>query len=338
MNLAFADQVACESQVLPKDNPEKLVKDVMKLLCDKDPCAEYEVDQPRVLCSFPHIKEKNRRVITRVGDKTYDIEIPLNIKLSRAFKTIDQDLGEKGVETLINLCLKDFSTLFESEIGLKLNIRVNSDKSQFAKRRHRIKISDTKRSHFKNINYKLLMHQCGPVVHEMLHILGLVDEYPEPNYLYGRGRARGPQNSLMSEPHHHRSAWSIRIEWELEGIICLPKKSEIADLNFDEVKSKYSELCQQENSRGVTEKEISTKSKVDRIVQHYQKKSREKGQIFFYKIIEPEARLYPAHFRQILYPNCNKRNETYLKCARYAYSFNKYENLPKKCKAYSWLD
>ena len=209
---------------------------------------------------------------------------------------------------------------------------------------------------------------CGQILHESLHLLGLVDEYKEvllknpkikdeeeakskPPY---DCRALGPANSIMSDPI--RAEFSVSDAYQLFECYCdsssdSPKTQEcrqsLLSIRGNPGNCPEPTLKKQINATSALYFHFDTRSSLS------EREDRKKewdtyisGKLidsdhYRYTTVTPALQksiLLPAHFNSIAYPNCADVNAVFYKCASHAYLTSKdhagngcKEELPAEC-------
>jgi hypothetical protein len=268
------------------------------------------------------------------------------------FKDRKADEGASaGMLARANACLKLLEPALLGPEGERLQIELKSPPpGRPANRVRTIEVSsESMRGHS---TYWSASYDCGQILHETLHLLGLVDEYPENGAVVGGGflaaasdcRFTGPTNSIM---HNSSEAvgtslgsvaeFQCRCPDTLDEAGASACKAELAKL------SGASGACPVDQPRGdrVPEEKIrhwvasldalappagEARSRVDsirkRLLELRQGELSEDGRSYrFSRWIPAERRsiLYPAQFRAITHPGCENQNSTYYQCAQEAY-------------------
>lgn len=163
-------------------------------------------------------------------------------------------------------------------------------------------------------------NRCHTITHEVLHIMGLCDEYPESSIGYvidpetgehksvSTGaelksfncRALGDPNSIMRSPSVAYALASADAESSFTGYLC--------------DKSLSDEECKSSAPTGVFSAEEVAVLNAD--VEELLPDSK-----FIVEEIKTEGTnlLNPRHFNTIIYPECREKNSVYYQCARAAY-------------------
>ena len=162
----------------------------------------------------------------------------------------------------------------------------------------------------KNLAFSTKIEDCYTLLHEVGHHLGFVDEYLEtatvdkPNLSGGKishhlfdCRIPGPVDSLMSSSRSRFQGAAIELSRDCsdssqEKVKISGENEDISRLTEDFLSNGYKE-CQREAVSG-------------------------------------EPRLYPAHLRELVYPNCKSKNRVYQECAKRA-QITSFELKSSKC-------
>jgi len=178
-----------------------------------------------------------------------------------------------------------------------------------------------------------LQSSCPTLAHELMHLLGLVDEYTETidtNLTRQDCRSKGPIDSIM---HDHQEAFDFEEIFQQKQFEkrCVCKQATCPAFSQNtisqlkscpegyDMESTFSKLT----SEGVKFKQLQNASNAVGStclggVGLFTSKPcfvlsvQSSGKI-------PNSILYPAHFKAIIFPGCQKANSTYYKCARDAY-------------------
>lgn len=228
----------------------------------------------------------------------------------------------------VNRCLKESNKYLKGPGGKKINIYL------YERKKHRgrsptpvqIFIENNKfRSHSYAWNKNI---DCSAIVHELLHLMGLCDEYQETatGYVFDEEtrsrklvdaaaqfpaydcRSLGPEDSIMSD--HVRAFASVKKG--VEFITC--KRVDTEERVTPEPPCPRGYMHDN--------KKIFS-SKDDPIFLELVKGFDKFPHLFRYVIRESKpskkSLLSPSHFNTIIFPNCSKKNGNYYSCSRGAY-------------------
>jgi len=155
---------------------------------------------------------------------------------------------------------------------------------------------------------------CAQIVHEVFHLMGLVDEYREPVFKAFDCRAVGPDDSLMSYPqlaYERTTGWRQQVECSCAG---------------DE--ACRAELDSADPSRGCPAgaRETVIGAALDLFAADFSVPEPALGRVdidtYRFSRLVRQGRaslLLPAQFRAVVEPGCTDVNETYYACAADAY-------------------
>lgn len=304
---------------------------------------------------------KSNYLIHRKSKNSYEIQIPLNIyddnfrgAVAKLFG-LSKTATEAEMEKAIKYCTSHFSNYLKGPSGERVSIKpiLSKDKKSIWHwgLETDVSIKDPNyRSHSKAYESDI---DCQTILHELLHLTGLVDEYQENDNaersksgkLYDC-RALGPDESIMSDQHMGFALAKATKESEGEKVfkvsaeVCGKRLNPPPDL---------SETCLwYTNEKFIFRNHVQIKDFLLR------ESSRRLDfdpavplKVRFRKVeqleeIKPYSPLLPAHFRAMIYPGCKRKNSLYYKCAKFAYKTSSSEsnldcNLPIECRNYDWL-
>lgn len=314
-------------------------------------------------------------VLTKLSDSQYQIDLPLDVH-EKGFQGIKSRLGlsQSATETEMRNRIRGCAALHQNALRgpngeqFVLNpIVKKEDKTAWhIGVSNSVSIEKTPNYRSDSENYAENI-SCAAILHELLHLLGLVDEYEEsdPASPFYRGcRVRGPDSSIMSDHYHAiqslnlpaQSGMTYKTEVCMEtayGDRCHPydivsdnndpSPSQADLLRLSSVhmfKGTLTQISKEENGQRVL---VNTPI-IDMRVRFLRS---EKTTV---KLLKGSV-LEPAHFRAIVYPGCEKKNPLYYKCAQLAYKFPTPEkkignftispevkcNIPPECQTHDWL-
>jgi hypothetical protein len=245
----------------------------------------------------------------------------------------------------VNRCLELYQGRLRSPDGTQLRIRVHSSR-QSEVPQHDIRISNTERSNVGN--WSGAAH-CGTMIHELLHIMGLCDGYPEMSNNAQLGAWR-PDRQIMAmfssgvhgrrytedfpcrpiEPEHsimnnsHRALVS-----SAQALVCRHFRRIPLPSEFHEV-SELPQACPRRMS----------KESASFVVPQSFRSPRDGYVIYHLPLQSPPANvLMNAHTRFITRPRCVSANRRYLTCTQDAYRRRPRDcsTLPPYCSDQSYL-
>ncbi len=189
-------------------------------------------------------------------------------------------------------------------------------------------MEESERSKFREYSYRWSTQlECGQIFHEVLHHLGLVDEYWDADY---RCRAGGPNTSPMVSG---KAAMMSALPG-LKPAECACPETEgeerercLATLAVSDP-PKDGEAC----PAGSIERPVPALSSPP----NPKAVERGAGWIRFARAVAPrtDSLLMPAHFRAITLPGCESANRIYYQCAKAAYVTHENacpKDLPAEC-------
>lgn len=279
-------------------------------------------------------------LLKRSGPKAYEAKVNLKFSSSGAADTIAPDEMKK----LAKGCLKDFSPYMKGPNGESLTISLydeSSDKAQLPVSEIAIQSAGTRATSHR---WKSDI-DCPTLIHEVMHILGLVDHYHEKirgvvidsngssRYYDGTPfedkkvklddgrivpvafdcRSLGPEKSMMSDQYQSANCVKPVEQYDLRTCKC------VTDAYCNQVKKMFPDPIMSPNAScpvgsGVEDGSTSIYSgvKLSDVPHNYTIISIEN-----YKLVEPACKslLMPAEFRFITTPNCKEDYKTYASCA-----------------------
>tara|TARA_B110001454_G_scaffold155806_1_gene145101 strand:- start:7592 stop:9340 length:1749 start_codon:yes stop_codon:yes gene_type:complete len=297
-------------------------------------CLPLAQGQTRIVDNMANPNVVNNYAVTRTGGNNFRID--MHIEFSRD----DQDVAEEDVTQLkknMDACLQTVNQKLIGPNGERMQIQVNGTNAPKNIVRNRISLV---RSVARESSRKWTPYiDCPTMTHEMMHLLGLVDEYHEkscgflvnptsgkrsdlmegpPSQLNGNKyvpafdcRSEGPKNSIMNN-HGLAMRETFGGIKEYDKCICTESSpSKCSFLNNLNAKNIY-DICQGPG----------------RIFEHYQQlgantppppDSANSKSIVTNRYPEPTKKksiLLPAQFRQIIQPNCRQTNNAFMECSK----------------------
>ncbi len=293
--------------------------------------------------------------LTKTSDNNFIAEINLQFVDERGGKvarSADIRKTSDSFRPKIQKCLDEYNPYFKGPNGETLTIKQTYAVDVV----QRINIADIGARANSRVYPEDIT--CTTAIHEILHLLGLVDEYEEKQrgyitdkttgqaVLVAEGaeiprydcRALGPKDSIMS--YHNNAVAAVRPTYEFDTCACNTRNkahSEILD-------------CQNRNKELNERGQRYTSCPHDMLRQTFKTQGTAREDTILYlgepRVIPPkrESLLQPAHFRLITNPNCVKLNQGYRECANFSYQTS--IELPTKscgptsenCKQnYNWL-
>lgn len=308
-------------------------------------------------------------LVHRTGSSSYQIEIPINVHSSswRKHLRISDNETESRMKERIQLCAELSDSLLKGPNGEKLKFKpvfVAQMKSLwYYGGTNDVKVSQIQRSNSTEYNEDL---GCSPILHELAHLTGLVDEYEETTNLnensttgaFANCRVLGP-DSLMAD---HRKALEnfqtgrYETSYTISGQICqgrgTQRKCSIGKMMFSgDDKQEVSQVEAETRFKFAMSLTLASGSMLGlKPGSASEIEISNMGPINKFKKIQTDSMLEPAHFRAIIYPGCQSKNSLYYKCARFAYWTNLKERkilgiplpnsdcaIPPECQKGDWL-
>lgn len=315
-------------------------------------------------------------VLTKLSDSQYQIDLPLNVH-EKGFQGIKSRLGlsQSATETEMRNKIRGCAALHQNALRgpngeqfiLNPIVKKEDKTAWHIGVSSNISVEKTPNFRSNSENYAEDI-SCAAILHELLHLLGLVDEYQEQDSaspLFQGCRIGGPDSSIMSN-HYHAierfdqplpSGLHYKTEVCMEtayGDKCHPYYVE-SDSNdpspshetllrlmpsLTMFKGTFTQISKEENGQRVVFDTPIKDIKV-RFIRSEKKTA---------KLLKGSV-LEPAHFRAIVYPGCEKKNSLYYKCAQLAYKYPRPEkkiwnvtvrpevkcDIPPECQTHDWL-
>ncbi|MEW6055389.1 MAG: hypothetical protein AB1540_02145 [Bdellovibrionota bacterium] len=273
--------------------------------------------------------------LTRISEHHHLAE--LNIRLSGL---------ETEVETVkkeVIKCLNRVNPVYKGQDDQTLELRALFESNKFPAVEIAIR-KDVKRDDSRNWSPDI---QCSVIVHEMLHNLGLVDEYQEAGEGYlldastgrlnwvelgdttGRNRffpindcrSLGPRNSIMSS--NVAALMSVNLHYERLKCDCAKLPAEkCRELSEALSKKPVREIQECPGGMVFIQDAVLASEALSAPVpyqDYFYFDAPEKKGIVLMKLKHPTraSLLFPAHFRAITMPGCLDQNRIYYSCARF---------------------
>lgn len=261
---------------------------------------------------------------------TYKIEVPIQFENSEGRD--DEEL-QGFYRQLSNACFAEYADVLKDSQGRKLEISIPEPNYNA----NRVRIIEDGEHRSSSTKWKHSI-DCETIIHEVMHLLGLCDEYKENwnGYVFNEEkriyewvdsgaefkgsncRAVGPKDSIMSSQKY---ALNETIVYEMQcskASLCDGTRYKTTAGELEKVKETYLEM--QKKYPDIYGEEPFVLKVVERI--------------------SPRG-LSQTHMNAILYPGCLKKNATYYTCAKNAYltaiddeAFHLKECplLPKECR------
>lgn len=147
-------------------------------------CSELSIGQTK-LVNYEHSESptslEHKYIIERVGTNEYKLKLNLKFQENTLWPMENSEL-DKTIRRNINNCLDEINPRLKGPDNVSLNIEIlepnSENKKKYKKIESVITVSDTpvKREHS---HFYSLQSSCPVIIHELLHLMGLVDEYTE---------------------------------------------------------------------------------------------------------------------------------------------------------------
>lgn len=259
--------------------------------------------------------------LSRTTEKSFLVEVRAKYSKGKGYpeaSATDAQVNEK-YKKLVSTCLKDYEGKLKNEkTGQEVVLRLTENTSV-----PEIPIEILANGIRSNaLGYEADI-SCPVVLHEMLHLLGLPDEYPDQpglNEPHMDCRPFGPVNSIMRDHNQAEKALAPRpvyevamCECEVKGTACwelsaksngkeCPKGAKLVYQKFD------ASMRTSLNALNTGERFVLDLAKM-----------REAG----FEAPKKQSIMFPAHFRAITEPGCRDVNDNYYQCSQNAYRFSK---------------
>lgn len=297
-------------------------------------------------------------LLTRLNERIYSATFALDFKSDGQTDRQDIDLMYGRVQA----CLKEINTHLYTRDGYHLVFNIVPQESVHDFRYRDILQSIVVGEHVKRVystHYDTAM-DCRTLAHELFHLTGLVDEYPDADRVQPGNldcRSYGPFDSLMRSPAvsalghvYNRSGYIRSCLCQTPGLC-----SRYSDVEKDQMKScpkgysaieMYGLLSTQSYSETVSRQSlweyVSTYMKTEK-----QSRIEYKADDIVVLGVQDSTKpqdswIYPAYVRNVIYPSCKIKNSIYYACSAEAYS--QVSNTigcgikPTSCYSQRWLD
>lgn len=287
--------------------------------------------------------------LSRHSEKQFLAEVRLRFVKGPGNPTTDEPkvLDEK-YRKKIGDCLKTFEGKLKGALGRELTVRL-TDNPSVPEQVIQV-MPDGFRSH--RFQYEADI-SCPVALHEVLHLLGLSDEYPHRPGLtevHLDCRPAAPEDSIMGDHRQAIAVASPRPVYEIQFCLC-----ELKGTACWELAAKSDGKACPKGSTMVWEKVDPTIRTSLNVLNTNERfvldlgKVRESG----FQAPVKDSILYPAHVRAITEPGCRDVNEAYYACSQNAYRFSKAtagvdlgdpalgcKPTPEACRwrSFKWLD
>lgn len=315
------------------------------------PCKTLKVGQSRILSLPTAISPSGMEhyyKLTKTGENEFEAALDLRFRLPPLAKnakpnapTSESNL-QSEMKKKVNQCLSIANKALLGANGEKLHIRI-AEENEPKPKPPAVKISiapsslsiHSSRRYTKDIS-------CSEITHELLHLMGLVDEYSEERFGYERDpttgalhfavgaadkaaydcRAIGKNNSIMSS--HDEAFSSVFNYWDIPTIIkCSCDEPNLCKKMIDKFKSTSSDTCPDSTSISYYGRfEDSDFDKYSNDGNFYDNENQVIVMARGFTPSKGKSLLLPAHFSAITQPGC-KQNFPYYQCSIEAYQTSK---------------
>lgn len=324
MCVAYAEQSVCA-----KTDEKKIIGDIV----EQAACRDLDVGEKKVVnfeTSDSPSTVEHKYILEKVKPDEYRVKLNLHFKEDKMFPDKPTKVGRR-MQTRINKCLEDINPKLRGPDGEKLKIELipwaEKHLPEYKDIKSLISVTNDKEAMPHSHGYRS-NEECSVILHELLHLMGLVDEYPyrEEDMFKADCRAIGPADSVMQEVS--------AVDWESMVVrICScgdPKKCQA----YSKEEIKTMKECPYGYGtmttggyfllKGETADGDRLEAKVVSRIAGIEVPMVEIKPNEFRLPLEsvgriPNSVLYPAHFRSIIFPGCRAKNSVYYSCARDAY-------------------
>jgi len=314
---------------------------------------------------------EQKYILKRTGEKSYEITLNLWFQADKDYNC-HHPVGfiKDSYGKILNACLEQLNPYLKGPDGEQLKIKFISKSPMFRTITEddppNVLINLGARQSRSNSRKYACDIDCPTMLHEILHLTGLVDEYKEKvigvkidkdgniEYVHEGAesedkayncRALGPTNSIMS--NHYEAHVNVLPSLNQELVFCSCSE-EVSD-------------CKKKISREIDVFTVN-QSGTGKCPDGFKEinRTQQKGTpgyggpltgapvgipwFMVSKLIstdEPkkDSILLPAHFNALLYPSCNVRNRRYFKCAAFEMKSGACMEKPRYCfDAAEWLN
>lgn len=300
---------------------------------EHEACRELNVGEQKTV-SFSAFESptsmEHKYILEKIKPDEYKIKLNLSFKENQFFPDEPTKVGRK-MQTRINKCLKEMNPKLLGPSGEKITIELLPWAEKHLAKYKDIKSTiflDNERNKRAYSNMYPSQISCTTILHELFHLMGLVDEYKEFELIHSFEkdcRSFGPDDSIMANSvAARRISRSVQSCFCRDPKLCKPVSKEeieslktcpdgygtetitkffIKDSNMNWVEEKIEGDGFRVGMSGMSPPPISFSLRPD-----FDSSGRIQNSI-----------LYPAQFRAVIFPGCKAKNKTYYGCARDAY-------------------
>jgi hypothetical protein len=309
-------------------------KKVLSDIIDQEVCRDLNVGESKVVdmsrFSSP-TTIAHKYILEKVKPNEYKVKLNLHFRENQILQDRPKKLGQK-MQTKINQCLARQNPKLLGPNGEKLTIELVPLAEKHLPKYKEIKsfiFVDDDETVRQNSHLYTKQIDCAVILHELFHLMGLVDEYQELEKIKSFEqdcRSFGPDDSIMTSkiPPDWEEMEELTCNCDL-GLACTPySKEEIkrmtscpAPYGTYTAKGYFRRELNENGERVKGEPANVFSNKIREVPEEALKpnefrlppRSLESGR-------SPNSILYPAHFRAIVYPGCKAKNSVYYDCAR----------------------
>lgn len=305
-----------------------------------------------------HASYKITQLPPQDGHPQIEIVIPMG------FDITDEGMTSHQMEQKVSACLAYVRPYLKGPHGEQVILRLATAKEK-KPREFLFFISENKRLHPKFVEVvKGTIREdsakysqstvCSTILHEVLHLLGLVDEYNNNDKVLDptcpKCRVKGPRDSIMNQSAEALEKALAHCLVEKFVLSCTddPKnhtKEIAAFYKGANTPSKLPTLSGCKFEKSSIPDEIRAASPEGECVSRYEISTwGDHGGVTLLSVSTPQPQqslLKRAHFNKIVYPHCDLINATYNNCARFAYDHKIVDcvkDIPKECQSTDWVE
>jgi hypothetical protein len=281
--------------------------------------------------------------LSRANESAFVVEVNLEFTRGEGF---EGDLTPSAINNRykdrVTACLKDFAGAFKNErAGRSLTLRLAANAAIPVSR-----ISVVGKGKRPNsVSYPSDIG-CSTILHELMHLLGLADEYfdtPGPQDPMNDCRPAGPEDSLMSHEEYAVSSLIPGVAFAVEMCKCAVK----GDACWELAQKNKGDKCPATTTSILKDIPPDTKTSLN-VFNTSEAFALNENRIpnRMAAAAVHTSVIYPAHFRAITEPGCRDVNDTYYRCVLNSYRSSKGVTpqgclpKPEACKwnSHKWLD
>lgn len=324
--------IQVRAETCNQSTPFQNLKDVT----DKATCSELPVGKS-IIVNFDRsnspTKVPHKYELMRIAPDEYKVRLNIRLRENTFLVRENTELTDQ-MRAKIQKCLEWINPHLlgpdDKKFEIELIDPIQSKIQKYEEIENWIAVSEEKIPR-ENSAFYSLQSSCPTIAHELLHLMGLVDEYAELidiSSYQKECRSLGPEDSIMS---HHNEATDFSNEFPRKIFIscCICKDNNCKEITESDAKvlktcpaeydkiNTYVKYSKEGTSLEHTNNQMVCSSLAGGfgfMGMNNQKKSfllseRPSGRI-------RDSFLYPAQFRSIIFPGCKEKNQTYYSCSR----------------------